>query len=126
MKRSWDILPSSIMTKTSSQQYEIFRRSQQDLPAIINQFFLKYPPSGNITKTTNGPIEKYMWTTKDGSRAILATSKNGTKVINFILDQQNDFIDKSLVMKLVSVGGKNKDIDIRGVFANLLTEVLDA
>jgi hypothetical protein len=113
------------MTNNPSQKYEIYRKSGSDFPAAVKPFLVKYPPLGAVRRESEGSVRNYYWNTGNG-QATLSLSEDGGAVLKFVLDDSDDSEERSLMMKLVSVGYNSRDVQIRRAIASILSEMLDA
>ena len=114
------------MLQYYSPKYELCRHANSVLPAAVKPFLVKYPPIGDVSQAEDGQVHHYTWETKDHAKVSLTLSADGKVTIGLKVERSDDPEEKSLMMKLVSVGYSSKDVEVRMAIASILSEMLDA
>lgn len=107
-------------------KYELCRHANSALHAAIQPFLIKYPPLGEISQSEENQIHHYTWDARDHAKVHLSISDDDGATVGLKVERIDDPKDKSLMMKLVSVGYSSKDVEVRSTIASILSELLDA
>lgn len=102
--------------------YEISRRASSRHSDLVNQYLEKYPTIDGVKHSSVDGGDRYRWHTDDGAEANLFISSNE----HYFKLEKRDYDEKSLMMKLVSIGSSVDDVKIRKAIDSLLSELLDA